>query len=725
MKKYVLNIEKLYSGQTSNAMLLKQVDEDFPILIPSVDKTIDLYSFIDKWRKVYDFNPPSYDIDELNDYIIDFNLLLQQKYKDKGHPELYMMDDTNSMRPVERTRQIDKRFLHGLNGRSSVVETNLNGDEVKVDINSSQVNVIFPWRKISTKSLYQTEINTYDSSEIDRILELSKDITLQGKVTYEKCLQSVSNVGNNMYMMSPNIDIGPDGLIYGNGLTVINGYGTPWYFPHSMTLFQPSQENYANIDDLVEQFVEWYQKHDYKTIVSLSDVPGGNVTQMKINGSGSYELVLADQSPTNIVVLGNEHEDSKKWTWIDLKLDNLRDIRDGRYEHHFYDRKLHKYVIDNKYKNTCSKNVGLMFNLYDTFISGKDRILRLDVPVDKDFNDLYLSFEIINNLDEYLNNNNIQYSIDINQVQENQVISTTPIYDSSKGGVIYQGFEDNGFHISDTTTKSYTFDIVVRIHYQVDYQKRMIDEQYANALKNSGVVLNNIRIENKIIHIPEHLTWGAYINEYGITQEEHASRYEQFWKVSRFIKNISYQTVIESSLNNIVSNRIEFNNNYSTGDMYGDVFVTKSVLNSKYDMELIDSNEYLIGVGRDYIGLCGCSNQLSLIYNQTRLKMQIVDNEDDVQIKRDNNNELKYQRVETVKNINKFESSIKHKLNVFSIGVDNSNLSENTNINQNNDSEVKLELYKKKLRESVVQFVRDTCSNIAPVHTQLFDVQFT
>lgn len=36
--------------------------------------------------------------------------------------------------------------------------------------------------------------------------------------------------------------------------------------------------------------------------------------------------------------------------------------------------------------------------------------------------------------------------------------------------------------------------------------------------------------------------------------------------------------------------------------------------------------------------------------------------------------EMHYQMVEVVKNINKFESSIKHKPNVFSVVVQNSNL---------------------------------------------------
>lgn len=37
--------------------------------------------------------------------------------------------------------------------------------------------------------------------------------------------------------------------------------------------------------------------------------------------------------------------------------------------------------------------VGIMFNMYDTFMTGNDRILRMSVPKDKDFNKLFLKFE--------------------------------------------------------------------------------------------------------------------------------------------------------------------------------------------------------------------------------------------------------------------------------------------------------------------------------------------
>ena len=88
--------------------------------------------------------------------------------------------------------------------------------------------------------------------------------------------------------------------------------------------------------------------------------------------------------------------------------------------------------------------------------------------------------------------------------------------------------------------------------------------------------------------------------------------------------------------------------------------------------------------------------------------------------------EMNYQMVEVVRNINKFESSIKHKPNVFSMVVQNSNLAPDPSVDMSDvDSpEYMLEKYKENMRNSVRQFVRNTCEGIVPAHTQLFDVQF-
>lgn len=185
-------------------------------------------------------------------------------------------------------------------------------------------------------------------------------------------------------------------------------------------------------------------------------------------------------------------------------------------------------------------------------------------------------------------------------------------------------------------------------------------------------------------------------------------------------------------------------NNYSSGDLYGDMFVTKSILGSGYDMDITldyfneetrfwgnDGTQMLKAKGRDYIGLGSCSDQLSLIYKPIDVAIGYEAQEDDagnmvyderVYARRINPDPmLNYQMVEVVKNINRFESSIKHKSNVFSVVVENSNLAEDASDN----ADETLEKYKKQLRDSVTQFVRNTCEGVVPVHTQLFDVQFT
>lgn len=83
-------------------------------------------------------------------------------------------------------------------------------------------------------------------------------------------------------------------------------------------------------------------------------------------------------------------------------------------------------------------------------------------------------------------------------------------------------------------------------------------------------------------------------------------------------------------MKNVSTAGIRYKNNYSSGDMYGDVFVTKSVLDPRYDMNIwlddwdettmmwksdgsgeLDSHQFvkmLHSEARDYIGLGECSN---------------------------------------------------------------------------------------------------------------------
>ena len=114
--------------------------------------------------------------EQLNEYIIDFNLELQTKFKEKGHRELYMVDDTNTLKPNRRTLGIDKKYLHCINGHD------------ESGMNVSQMGVLFPYRKMSSKSLYSSYLQMRKPSEMDDLLEMARGITFQGKTTYQECL---------------------------------------------------------------------------------------------------------------------------------------------------------------------------------------------------------------------------------------------------------------------------------------------------------------------------------------------------------------------------------------------------------------------------------------------------------------------------------------------------------------------------------------------------------
>jgi hypothetical protein len=509
-----------------------------------------------------------------------------------------------------------------------------------------------------------------------------------------------------------------------------------------MTLFQPSKSEYES--STIENFVKWCREHNRKTLVSLNDTYGTNISNLKVLGLGSYELELATYSPTDLVLYS---PDGLQQTSIGFNADTYREIRSEKSSGNSYSNG--KYVFGNdmydEEKDGKFTSVGFLFNLYDTFISGNDRVLHIQVPRSIDYNNLVLKFDwkpVQEGID-----GDMEFEIQVNEeyVDEDETVNPDEF-----------GFFPYKYHISNLAIGTGDLDIVVRIHYQVDFGKRNSEQEYRNSLRKSGVVLRNIRLEPPNEDMVNHeLTFADYLNEdLQIDDEERAkewnSRLWQFFEVSRYKNNVSYQTVLESSIRNMTSSGIVYKNNYSSGDIYGDLFVTKSVLDSRYDMNMWldywddatnswtddkkNATEMLHAIGRDYIGMGECSNQLSLLYRQTDVAIGYEDEWKDLDgdgifdsdrrtISRKVNPEpdLKYQMVEVVKNINRFESAIKHKSNVFSVVVENSNLAEDSSSTKDDT----LEKYKEQLRNSVTQFVRNICEGIVPVHTQLFDVQFT
>lgn len=57
--------------------------------------------------------------------------------------------------------------------------------------------------------------------------------------------------------------------------------------------------------------------------------------------------------------------------------------------------------------------VGFRFNLYDNFITGSERTIKMDIPRSKDFNNLVLKFQWSANLDEELVGD-LEYVIEVN-----------------------------------------------------------------------------------------------------------------------------------------------------------------------------------------------------------------------------------------------------------------------------------------------------------------------
>lgn len=109
---------------------------------------------------------------------------------------------------------------------------------------------------------------------------------------------------------------------------------------------------------MVSEFLDWYHKHDNKVSVEIDETYGSNASFLTYLGKSSYEVKLATYCPIVVKCKGSE----------------------------FSELEINEKVPDDM-------EVGFLFNLYDTFITNQERIIRLRVPVDKDFNELKLCFD--------------------------------------------------------------------------------------------------------------------------------------------------------------------------------------------------------------------------------------------------------------------------------------------------------------------------------------------
>ena len=533
------------------------------------------------------------------------------------------------------------------------------------------MNVLFPFKKVSSKSLYSEQLGVESVYEIDGKMESSRQMTLQGKVTSEKCLSGIACVGGNLYVMSPLVEgKTPQGNLLSNGMPVVNSFlDRPYSFPHTLTLFQPSRKRYEDpnlemdkYEDGKTPFINWYNTYNRKTVVSLDSRYGGNISKMTCNGAGSYEIELATYSPTDLVLDGKPPEK------IPLNSDTFRVIRADKDPHHkyldFHDEDGNvskKYVFDNTLADESGfAKVGFKFNLYDNFISGEERTVRLSIPRDRDFNKLFLRFECKVEHGELLLND-CEYIVFVGDEEKFRWRKDDGEVETFKDGK--KLLDEDGkpldvrdmpidIPILDTVLEPHECDIKVIIHYAIDFTRRNNEKDYQDSLKESGLTLMDIHIDNDVIDTKRQLTFADYVNEVGITDEERESRLFQFWQVSQYKKDIPYQLVLETSLKNTTSSGIAYPNNYSTGDIYGDVFATKSALDPRYDMNVTpdDLNELLHVRGREYVGLGQCSNQMFLLFKNTNVTVGQRTSNGKVVTKRIDKSDLEIENVKSEEN---------------------------------------------------------------------------
>ena len=72
-------------------------------------------------------------------------------------------------------------------------------------------------------------------------------------------------------------------------------------------------------------------------------------------------------------------------------------------------------------------------------------------------------------------------------------------------------------HIDNAVSREHEVEIGILVHYDIDFNRRNTESTYQDMLKDAGVVLWDIHLENDIGSPKEHLTFADYVNENGIT----------------------------------------------------------------------------------------------------------------------------------------------------------------------------------------------------------------
>jgi hypothetical protein len=172
-------------------------------------------------------------------------------------------------------------------------------------------------------------------------------------------------------------------------------------------------------------------------------------------------------------------------------------------------------------------------NLYDTFITEHDRIMRIRVPKDPDYNRFVLKFDWQVVVDDELPGTlDVVMKVGFTDDEKTRVFETT-FSESTKARTYAVELPDSALH-------EHKVDIVAMMRYDVDFGKRNTEHEYRNTLRRSGFLLSNFRIERDEVEMKDNLTFGDYVNEEGLSEDERAERLNEFWWVSQYKQDLAY-----------------------------------------------------------------------------------------------------------------------------------------------------------------------------------------
>ena len=161
-------------------------------------------------------------------------------------------------------------------------------------------------------------------------------------------------------------------------------------------------------------------------------------------------------------------------------------------------------------------------------------------------------------------------------------------------------------------------------------------------------------------------------------------------------------------------------NDYDSGNYAANVYTTKNLYTSQYDM--LHSGNTVLSCARQYIAIDHCNNQVYLKYYDN---VNYYGENSDMSVEMSCLYGHKFQKIEVLKALNRFESINFHKTNYYDVDVVCEKLMSSFSSAKNSiaqEKKDKIDLVKQNLKREIQNCIQDICKQISPIDTQLVKV---